>query len=79
MHAAGIEFNHAVFIRMTAQPDALVIGVILRALNHFEHGIKCVCAARQQPVGLVEVVVAVGRTDDDGQLGSVFGPILARS
>jgi hypothetical protein len=65
MHAAGIELNYALFIGMTAQADALVVGIIFRALDYLKHGIEGVGSARQQPVSRIEIVVAVSGADDD--------------
>jgi len=66
MHATGVEFDYAVFVRMASQPYALVVGIVLWSLDHVECRIERVSAIVQRPIGVVEIVVSVGSADDDG-------------
>jgi hypothetical protein len=53
MHAAGIEFHHALFIWQPAQSNAVLVGVILRSFYDLERGIERVAAIFQKLEGIV--------------------------
>jgi hypothetical protein len=66
MHATGIEFDYAIFVRMASETYALVVGIVLWSLDDCERRIERISAIGERSVGLVEVVVSVGSADDDG-------------
>ena len=68
VHAAGVEFDHAFFVRKSTETDAGVFGIVFWSLDHFESGVERVAAAFQEGVGFVEIVEAVIGADDDGAL-----------
>ena len=61
MHAAGIEFHHAVFIGQAAKSHAVVIGIVFRPGDHLHHGIERVAAAGQHGIAAIQIVVAIVR------------------
>jgi hypothetical protein len=67
MHAAGVKLDHPVFVGMSSQSDAFVIGVILRTCHNLEGGIEGVASASEEGVCAIEIVVAVGSADNDRQ------------
>ena len=69
MHAAGVEFHHAIFVRQTSQPNAVIVGIIFRAGNHLHYGIQRVASAREHRIAAVEVVVPIRGADDHRSLG----------
>ncbi len=68
MHAAGIQLDHAFFIRKPAQSDAVIIGIILWTGNHQDGGVQRVASFGQMIVGAIEIGEAVVRAHDDGTL-----------
>src|SRR5258708_3544192 len=65
VHAAGIEFHHAFFVRKAAEADGIVIRIILRAFHNAHGGVERVAAVFQEDEGVVEVIDAVVGADDD--------------
>ncbi len=69
MHAAGIQFDYAFLVGQTAQPDRIVVGIVLRALHHSDPGFERVAAAFEEGVCGLDVIVAVIGADNDRALG----------
>ena len=68
MHAASIEFNHALFVRQAAETDAVIIGIVFRAGHDQDRRIERVTALAQMLVSTVEVCETVIRAHDDRTL-----------
>jgi hypothetical protein len=80
MHAAGVEFYHAFFIRQSAQTDRIVVGVVLRPLDHLNRSLQRISTPLQERVGSLSVWISVVRADDDGGFAGVIlrgMPLLA--
>ena len=45
VHAAGVQFDHAFFVRQPAQSDAVIVGIVLRPLNDSQRGLERIAAA----------------------------------
>ena len=68
VHAAGVEFDHPFFVGKAAESDRVVVRIILRSLYHAESCIQSVAAAFQESEGVVEIIDAIVRADDDRAL-----------
>ncbi len=77
MHAAGIEFDHALFVGKAAQSDAIVVRIVLRSLDHAESGVQRVAAVFQESERVVEIFHAIVSTDNDRPLARVRAFILS--
>ena len=73
VHAAGIEFDHAFFVRQAAQADAVVVGIVLRPGDDQDRGIQCVAAFAQVFETSIQVSEPVVGRDDDWTLARVRG------
>ena len=71
MHAAGVQFDHAFFVRQAAQTDRVIVGIVLRALHHANAGFERVSTAFKESVGSFDVGIAVVGTYDDRTLGCI--------
>ncbi len=54
VHAACIEFHHAILVRQPTQSDAIVVGIILLRLSHVDTSVQRVGAIEQHLVSGVE-------------------------
>ena len=69
MHAAGIEFDHAFFVRAgRPSPTLVIVRIVFRPGHHQDRGIQRVAALAQMFEGPIEVSKPVVRADDDGTL-----------
>src|SRR5207245_9216085 len=55
MHAASIEFNHALFVRQAAETDAVIIGIVFRAGHDQDRRIERYTALAQLIVSTVQI------------------------
>src|SRR5450759_1680629 len=69
VHAAGVEFDHAFFVRKAAESDAIVVRIVFRAFHDAQGGVERVAAVFQENEGGVEVMDAIVGADDDRPLG----------
>ncbi len=76
MHAAGVEFDHALFVGKAAQSDAIVVRIVFRSLDHAESGVQRVAAVLQESECVVEVFDAIVGTDNDRPLARARAFIL---
>ena len=72
MHAAGIEFDDALFIGQTPKSNRVVIRIVFGTHHDADAGIERVPAAFQECVCIFDVVVTVVRADDDRTFGRAF-------
>ena len=63
VHARGIQFDHAIFVRQPAETNGLVIGVIFLRLADQGDSVESIAAAAQQVVGRIERVQPGGLRD----------------
>jgi hypothetical protein len=66
VHAAGIELDDAFLVGKATESHAVVIGIVLGALDHADRRIERVTTGLQEAVGGVEVFESVARGNDDG-------------
>ena len=80
MHAAGVQFYHALLVGQAAQAYTVVVHIVLRSGHYQNCGVKRVPALGQVLVGPVEICKPVVGTHDDGALpGSSAGLLCAGS
>ena len=68
MHAAGIEFDDALFIRQTAQTYAVIVCIVLWAFYHPQRCIQRVAAGLQELKACIQIWVAIVGANDDWAL-----------
>ena len=81
VHAAGIEFYHAFFVRKAAKTYRIVIGIVLWPLHNLDGCIQGISATFEKCIGGFDISEAVIGADDDGPLpGIIVGSVslLAR-
>jgi hypothetical protein len=66
VHAAGIEFDNAIFVGEATEANTIVVRIIFRALDDFEGGIERIAAALQEDERVLEIGVAIVGADEDG-------------
>ncbi len=65
MHAAGVELDYALFIRQSAQANAVIGGIVLRAGDHGDGSIQRVRALAQAVVTGIGVLETIVCANDD--------------
>src|SRR5271167_1112231 len=83
MHAAGVEFDDALFVGKSAEADAVVFGIVLTADADVVRSLECVGAVEEHLVCLLDRLVAGDAGDDDGfrrrlELLDRFGGVSVR-
>src|SRR5207237_1733295 len=73
MHAAGIEFDHAFFIRQTAKAHAVIFGIVFGTLHHSERRVECVSTAAEELVRVPEIVVTIPGSNDERAFAGCLG------
>src|SRR6266478_3463841 len=73
MHAAGVEFDHSLFIGKAAEADRIVIRIVFRTLYNPQGGVERVATIFQVSEGVVEIIDTVVGTNDDRALGGAGG------
>ena len=73
MHAAGVEFNHTLFVGKAAESDAIVVRIIFRAFHDAKGGVQRIAPVFQESERIVEVIVAIVGADDDRALAAAGG------
>ena len=68
VHATGVEFDYAFFVRNSAQAYCVVIGIVFRTFHYFEGRVECVAAVFQEGISVLEIRIAVIGTNDNGSL-----------
>ena len=66
MHAAGVEFDDALFVGQATEADAVVLRIVFAAEADVVDGVERVGSVQQHFVGLLDGVVAGDAGDDDG-------------
>src|SRR5690349_3753310 len=68
MHAGGVEFDDAFFVRKSAVSHAVVIGIVFLNLTHSDRGIKSVLSVLEHLVTVVDAVPSIRARDKNGRL-----------
>jgi hypothetical protein len=70
VHHARIEFDHALFVGQTAQPDAVIGRIVLLNLEHKADGVQGIATSLQQCVATVGTILTIRRRNEHGALGA---------
>ncbi len=79
VHTAGVEFDHAFFVRQATESDRIVVRIVLRSLYYADGSVERVAAVLQESESVVEVVDAIVGADNDRPFASAKGIGGARS
>src|SRR4029077_9314073 len=80
VHAAGIEFDHALLVRQAAQSHAGIVRIVFRTLHHAKSCVKRVAAVLQKSVRVLDIVESVmSRHHNRPLVGPGRSSVLLRS